>query len=789
VKNEKPSCDLLVNAQWLAERFENLHGMRAAASAKVFAGVEEVVLERGPVRLEVSLRPFSLTVRRAGRRLLRGGGVWAVDGTIHDHFVLFTEGVLPREEHAPVERAVRAALAERREDGARLGLALEGGRRASLDVALPDEDRVALSLSVDGRPLRLAIEWDRRSEERLVGLGARHGTRLDQAGRSVQLGADRRYTGPDCPPEMLAAGGIPQGDCAPVPWLLSSRGYAVWVHTEANGTRFDLQGERVSVSTRAHAGPLRLELLCADTPAARLRTFCRLTGFPPLLPEWGYGYWKSRDVYEHQDDLLDDYRGLRRHGIPLDAIVIDSPWATQYNTWEFNPHQFPDAPGTIAAMRSEGVRTVVWVTPWVNLDSRDGQIPPQSGSERLHREPASNYAPGAAAGHFVREPSGEPFVSQWWMGTGSPVDLTSPAAEEWWRAQAKRALALGIEGIKVDDGEGYYIPDHVQLADGRSGASAAWALGGLHRRCLQRALDEVHPRRGVLFGRSGWTGQHACGHTWAGDQASDFWSLRVLVVATLSAACSGFSNWSHDIGGYLGHRLVERCPPELLVRWVQFGCFTPLMHAHGRMPQEPWTYSERVLDLYRGYVLLHEQLVPYVRASASLAARTGLPIVRPLCLVDPGDARGWTITDAYAFGPALWVAPVLDDGAREREVALPRGEWIEAWSGATVRGGREVVVDAPLDRIPLWVRSGSIIVTYPAEHVTAGLGDVPETQRPLVATLWGEPRLSRTTVRLADGTRIAWRRGRWSVTPERDVSFRVAGAGEAPLGDELPPRR
>ncbi len=554
------------------------------------------------------------------------------------------------------------------------------------------------------------------------------------------------------------------------------------VDTEANGIRFELAGQRIAVSTRASAGPLRVHLLCDPSPAARLRHLCRMTGFPQLLPEWGYGFWKSRDVYEHQDDVLEDFSGFRAHGIALDAIVIDSPWETQYNTWKFNPHQFPDARGMISAMRAEGVRTVVWVTPWVNIDSRDGQIPPQAGSERLHREPAANYASGAAAGHFVREPDqadgspGEPFVTQWWMGTGSPVDLTSAHAEAWWRAQAKGVLGLGVEGIKADDGEGYYIPDRVQLADGRNGAQAAWALGGLHRRCLQRALDEVHPGTGVLFGRSGWTGQHAVGHTWGGDQASDFWSLRALVAATLTAACSGISNWSHDVGGYLGHRLVERCPPELLVRWVQFGCFTPLMHAHARMPQEPWNYSERVLDAYRGYVLLHEQLVPYVRAAAATAARTGLPIIRPLCLTDSQDTRGWAITDAYGYGPSLWVAPVLHDGAREREAPLPRGEWIEAWSGEKVRGGEEVVVSAPLDRIPVWVRAGSIVVTYPAAHVAAGLGDVEEADRPLVATLWGRPRSGCATARLADGTWIRWRGGEWSVSRDREVVFgEVAG--------------
>jgi alpha-glucosidase (family GH31 glycosyl hydrolase) len=792
-----------------------------ALAPVVSIGQDHVLFARGRLAIEVTLRPFAVTVRRDGRRLLRGAGAWIADGTVHDHFVMFTEGVVPAENLSPLERASRAEFVEQ-PDAASVTLALRFAtdRSGELVIALPAPDTFTLELRVDGAPLRQAIDWDRRSVEHFAGLGARHCTEFDHRGRTIQLGADRRYTGPDCPPEMLSEGGIPQGDCAPVPWLESSRGYGVLVRTNGNGTKFDLSSDRTTVSTRTICGPLRLEFHCAGTPAARLRALCRDTGFPAVLPEWGYGFWKSRDLHEDQAAVFYDFDGLRRHQIALDAVVIDSPWASQYNSWEFNPFQFEDAPAMVRRMREDGVRTVLWCTPWVNLDSRDGQIPPQPESERLHHEPAPNYAEGDAQGHFVR--AGDPvnpgpapesadyhdhpqnhsdlklnsvsltqgsellgtaipatapgfsWVGQWWMGTGSLVDFTNPAAERWWREQVKRVLELGVEGIKMDDGDGYYVPDDAAFFDGRSGAEVAWENGSLHRLSLQRALDEVHPGAGVLFGRSGWIGQHATGITWAADQASDFWSLKVLLVATLQAAMSGFSNWSHDIGGYLGHRLVERCPPELLVRWLQFGCFTPLMQAHSRMAHEPWEYGEQVTDLYRGSVLLHEMLVPYVRAAAATAARAGLPIIRPLALIDPTDERASTLSDAYGYGPSLWVAPVLDDGAREREVSLPRGEWIESWSQKRVKGGGEMTVEAPLERIPAWVRAGSIVVTYPADHVARGLGDTPEGERPLEATLWGIPRDGRALARLADGTRIRWStRDGWSVSAPREVSYRV----------------
>ena len=731
-----------------------------------------LVLAGGALTVEIARRPFAIDVRRDGRRLIRRFGIWCADGEVDDQFIQFTEGVIAAEQLEIPERVVSASVAEPLADGAELALRFDGGRHGVLRVTLPGDETVRLELTVDGAPLRHAAGWDARSEEHFAGLGARHALRVDHAGRRIQLGADRAYTGPDCPPDMLAIGGIPQGDYAPAPWFQSSRGYAIHADGHGNGMRFHFGADRTTVSARANAGPLKLTLLTNPSPAARLRHHLHETGgLPPVLPEWGYGFWKSRDVYGHQTEVEDDFHGCADNAIALDALVLDSPWETQYNTWIPNPHQFTDFQGMVNTFRAAGVRTVVWVTPWVNVDSSEGQTPPDPESRALHRAPASNYADGEAGGHYVRGADGEPFVTRWWMGTGSPIDFTSAAAERWWREQAKTALRLGVEGIKADDGEGYYFPDDVRFADGSTGAGAAWRVGGRYRASMQRALDEVHPGRGVLFGRSGWTGQQATGMLWGGDQASDFWSLRVLVAATISAAATGFSNWSHDVGGYLGHRLVERCPAELLVRWAQLGCFTPLMQAHGRMVQEPWTYDDRTLGIYRAYVLLHERLVPYIRAAAATAARSGVPITRPLHLTDPGDDRGWTVADAYGFGPALWVAPVLDEGAREREVALPRGDWIETWSGTRVRGGGDVLAPAPRELIPVWVRGGSIVVTCPAAHVATGLGDTPEHERPLEATLWGEPRLGHTAVRLADGTKIAWRRGRWSVDRERDVTF------------------
>src|ERR1700693_4540043 len=154
----------------------------SAGSPSISTGLETAALERGELRLEISLRPFSFTLRRGGRRLVRAGELWVADGQIHDRFIKLTEGVLTHEELVPAERAQRATVAGTSEDGLELAVALRGGRQARLRVALPDHRRVAFEVEADGEPLRLALEWDRRSEERFVGLGGRAGTQVEPGG-------------------------------------------------------------------------------------------------------------------------------------------------------------------------------------------------------------------------------------------------------------------------------------------------------------------------------------------------------------------------------------------------------------------------------------------------------------------------------------------------------------------------------------------------------------------------------------------------------------------------------
>ena len=421
-----------------------------------------------------------------------------------------------------------------------LELATPAQRRARGDACDRDPGgRAADARAERGRrsPLRLALEWDRRSGERFVGLGARHGTELDQSGpdrparrRPPLHGArlSRRRCSPRAGSRRATARRC-RGCCR-------AAGTACWCRRDANGTRFDFsQRAHVGVDPRRRRPAATCRCSCDPTPAARLRSLCRMTGFPAVLPEWGYGFWKSRDVHEHQDDVFDDFDGFRRHEIALDAIVIDSPWATQYNTWEFNPHQFPDAPGMIRRMRERrrADRAVVHALGQhsTRATGRSRRSPNPSA---LHpRARAQLRAGGGRRATSSRRADGRAVRRAVVDGDRLARRLHEPGRRASGGAnRSSRCSRWASRESRPTTARATTSPttrrSRTAAAAPRPRGRSATSTGAR----LQRALDEVHPGQGVVFGRCGWTGQHATGMTWAGDQASDFWSLRVLVVAT-----------------------------------------------------------------------------------------------------------------------------------------------------------------------------------------------------------------------------------------------------------------
>ena len=400
--------------------------------------------------------------------MVGGMTLFDADGQGTDRLIELTEGVIVDEARGPRLAVGPATVVESRAGrGPRCRPTARPAPRGSRS-GRRGRERVEIELEPATAPFRLGAVWAarrRRAPDRARGATRRAAS--TRRGRLVRLGADRALHGPRLPARDARrgrhrAGRLRAGAVALLERRLGALGRDLGRRARAR--------PRATGSRSPSAAP-RGRCACGCSAIRHRRRACATTCGSPgcrrCCPSGRTATGRAATSTRTSATWSTTSRATAQR-LPLDAIVIDSPWETQYNTWRFNPHQFPDPRGMIERMRAAGVRTVVWVTPWVNLDSADGQRPPDPESERLHRRPASNYAEGIWAGHYVRGRNGGPHVGRWWMGIGSPVDFSSPAARRWWQKQARRVLELGVEGIKADDGEGYYIPPEARFADRRT---------------------------------------------------------------------------------------------------------------------------------------------------------------------------------------------------------------------------------------------------------------------------------------------------------------------------------
>ncbi len=500
----------------------------------------------------------------------------------------------------------------------------------------------------------------------------------------------------------------------PIPFYMSTSGYGLWVDTSAEAV-FDLNTAQLDeVQVTVPAVKLRLVIFTHRQFPRMLEAFTNLTQRAVVPPMWAFAPWMGRSFAGGDAAVRETVDKARALGLPGSVLLMDEPWETAFNTYTFNPKQFADAPGDVKHVHDMAYKLVLWHTPWVNAKSDPPGHPELVGKTNLHAE---SYDEAAANHYFVRRPDGTPWVGRWWMGEGSLVDFTSPSAKLWWQDQLRGAIKAGADGFKDDDAEGNFQGD-VRFADGTSKELMRNRYAVLYQNAVEEVIQKDLKGNGVLFGRSTTTGANGLGFLWGGDNESSFSrenGLPTVVTAGLSAGMSGIPLWTADIGGYIDSPTAHDA--TLLARWTEFGAFTPVMEVFSSTNALPWEWPPAAFAVYRRYAALHMSLFPYRYAAAQEAAATGMPILRALPLLYQDDAMARQARDEYMFGPSLLVAPVTDENTR-RPVYLPAGQWVDYWTGAAVSGGQTVVVDAPLDVVPVYARAGAVIAKLPDDVLT-----------------------------------------------------------------------
>jgi len=578
------------------------------------------------------------------------------------------------------------------------------------------------------------------------------------------------------------------------PWFLSTRGYGFHLDSSAESL-FDLRASHADSYSVTNPFPtLRFRVVYGPNLSDVLTRFTAYSGRPFLPPPWVFGPWISSDIWRSGGEVryaVSNFAGnFKGRGIPASAIVFDSPWEIAYNDLKFNMTQFglgedfegdhydgfASLPEMMSFLQKNGLKVICWMAPFVNVQSNSETLPNRfQPSSALTRVPgqnigkASNYDEAESKGFFVRKDSGGTLVVPWWKGRGSPVDFTNPAARKWFTDQlevllkdsevatANVAKEPAIGGFKTDDGEtqnnaqppDVYIPVNASYADGRRGTQMRNAYCFEYQQCVSGVLGS----NGVLFARSGFVGCQAFPGHWAGDNEPNFDAngLSGVIVAGLSAAMSGYSVWGHDVGGYqdsnFGASTADRA--DLFMRWTQFACFSPIMQMHRQvhkqkkqdftpgktedLRQYPWGYGAEALANYQFYAQLHTRLFPYIYTYAKESSATGVPILRPLILMNQGDPKTLGVQHAYHFGREFLVAPIIALKANSRQVYLPTGNWVDFWTSAAHIG--EQTIDwngANRRQFPLFVREGAIVPLLP-ENVQS-LCDTNYVNNPTVAS-------------------------------------------------------
>ncbi len=496
----------------------------------------------------------------------------------------------------------------------------------------------------------------------------------------------------------------------PVPFLFTPRGLGMYLDTAAVST-FDLSGaDRGMFSIELEHSSVDAYFFIGE-PKTILEDYTALTGRTPVPPPWTFGVWICS--YQGPDQVLDDARRLRKEKIPSSAIwIFDVMGQGDIMGWPlWWTGYYPDPRNLTDQLHNLGFKVLTYVHPYLRSVLDPYNLPNPAFEEGVRTDLFILNSAGKPTG-----PGFEPFVD-------GNIDFTSTSNVDWWE-QKIRGIVLrdNFDGWMEDFGE--WVNDTDRFAAGVTGRKMANLNPLFYHRITYEIARKAKPDV-VPFDRSGYAGSQ--GYTrviWGGDQFPNWtqdYGLPSVVRAGITAGMSGFAVWGPDIAG-------NGYSTELWTRWVEFGALTPVMRNH--LWNKPYGavdlwHDPQTIDTFRLYAGLHVSLFPYFYTYAHEAAKNGLPIIRDLLLEFPNDPKTYDAGDEYMLGDKILVAPVLKQGASSRSLYLPGGSWVNFWTGQISQGNRQVTVPAPLEQIPILVRSGSIIPFISPETQTLAQ-DLPD---------------------------------------------------------------
>lgn len=518
--------------------------------------------------------------------------------------------------------------------------------------------------------------------ERIFGFGEAPGP-LNKVGQKLNL----FVTDPQGPesPDMYK----------PIPFFFSNLGYGAFIHTSAPLTA-DV-GQSYIGANKLFMKDEDLDIfLFWGTPKEILSEYTALSGRPEMPPLWSFGTWMSRISYFTEEEGREVARQLRQNRIPADVIHFDTGWFdTDWECdYEFSKERFKDPAKMIADLDKDGFKICLWQLPYF--------------------VPGNKYFPELVKeGLAVRNGRGTlPYED-------AVLDFTNPRTVKWYQDKLGALLEMGVGAIKVDFGEA--APLDGIYSNGRSGLYEH----NLYPVRYNKAVADVTRRvkgDNIIWARSAWSGSQRYPLHWGGDAASTNTGMLGTLHAGLSLGMSGFSFWSHDMGGF-----VTSTPEELYRRWLPMGFLTSHTRAHGAPPTEPWLYNKEFTDYFRKCAEMKYSLMPYIQREAKECAANGWPMFRALQLEFPEDPGVWQIEDQYMFGKDFLVAPLLTS-SKKRPVYLPAGqEWVNYQSGKVYPPGWHTLTpEGELDCVIL-VRKGAEIPTVAPALSTSRID--PKTEK------------------------------------------------------------